>query len=91
MADKRLIVRLPSDHPIWLLPVGSRSAWARQALDMAGLLAEMESRLDVRLGAIDARLTGSNLVDDEGPSEPTKSKKVKAADIDADAFLAKFG
>lgn len=91
MLHKRLVVKLPSDHPIFSLPRGARMAWVRQALDMSESMMQMESRLNARLSAMEARLTGIP-APDPGSPEPAGPEKPKTArvDVDVDTFFARF-
>ncbi len=84
--NKRLEVRLPSDHWIWQYPPGSRSKRMREALGFMDTLQETFKNLDRRLGQIEEMLASGEIFVsvEKGKQEESDSCDIK---FDTDAFM----
>lgn len=84
--DKRLEIRLPSDHWIWKYPPGSRSKRVREALGLMETLQETFINLDRRLGQIEEMLVAGEVLmpGGKGRQEEPDSCGIK---FDTEAFM----
>jgi len=85
--DKRLELRLPSNHWIWQYPPGSRSKRMREALGLMESLQQTLTNLDKRLEQVEEMLALSGeliLLDGKDRQENHESCAIK---FDTDAFM----
>ncbi|MTI82663.1 MAG: hypothetical protein FH756_01935 [Firmicutes bacterium] len=84
--DKRLELRLPSDHWIWQYPPGSRSKRMREALGLMESLQRTLTNLDKRLEQVEEMLASGELIYSDGRDRQEKHKSC-AIKFDTDAFM----
>jgi len=84
--DKRLEIRLPSDHWIWRYPPGSRSKRMREALGIMETLQETLINLDRCLEQVEEILSAGELFIASGKGNPEQpdGRNIK---FDTEAFM----
>ncbi len=84
--DKRLELRLPSDHWIWQYPPGSRSKRMREALGLMESLQRTLTNLDKRLEQVEEMLASGELIYSDEKDRQEKHEPC-AIKFDTDAFM----
>jgi len=82
MTEKRLVIRLPADHPVFSLPPGARSRvvreWIDRGRDVVGAMEAIREEIE-RLRRFISR--------DNGPEQPVADTGQVKVVVDPKAFL----